>query len=359
MKAKGQRGSGSLFRQRTSGFWWMSYYVGGLRKKESTGTASKADARQRLNQRLGEVAAGTRTTRDAGAVLVADLLPLVRRDYEAKGHRSFRRVDLAWHHIRSGFAGLHVADLSFARLDAYLESRTAAGAAPTTAAYELRMLKRALKLAVRAEWIGKADVPEFPSLAADRVRTGFFESADVATLVDTLPDYLRNVVRFAFITGWRIPSEVLTLTWNQVDDARQIVRLEPGTTKNGAGREFPFTHDPDLAAVLVAQRQLRDELLRDHHRIVPWVFHRHGAQIKEFRWAWKSALKRAKLPLDRIPHDLRRSAVRNLVRSGISPTLAKELTGHKTDSVFERYNITTTRDLEAAVAQYAAARARG
>jgi integrase len=73
-----------------------------------------------------------------------------------------------------------------------------------------------------------------------------------------LPEPLRPVVTFAYITGWRIRSEVLTLRWSQVDFQHGWVRLEPGITKNKQGRMFPLT--PELRAILEAQRQHTDTL---------------------------------------------------------------------------------------------------
>jgi integrase len=92
--------------------------------------------------------------------------------------------------------------------------------------------------------------------------------------------------------------------------------------------------------------------------IVPFVFVREVAEgrggekkpqrIISFAKAWKTACRRAGCP-GRIPHDLRRTAVRNLVRAGIPQTVAMTLTGHKTDSAFRRYDIASPSDLRVAV----------
>jgi integrase len=127
-----------------------------------------------------------------------------------------------------------------------------------------------------------------------------------------------------------------------VDFDGGIVRLEPGKTKNRQGRDFPFTIE--LREILEGQRE-KSKLLQKRRRIIcPWVFNRHGRQIKSFRHSWNTASKEAGIPWA-IPHDFRRTAVRNLVRAGIPERVAMTLTGHKTRSVFERYNIVSQGDL--------------
>ena len=139
---------------------------------------------------------------------------------------------------------------------------------------------------------------------------------------------------------------MLTLQWRQVDFSAGQVRLDPGTTKNNEGRVFPLTLA--LRQLLEQQRDVRDALRRERGSLCPYVFHRSGVPITTFAKAWKTACAKAGCP-GRIPHDLRRTAVRNLVRAGVPERVAMQMTGHKTRSVFERYNIVSETDFSDAV----------
>jgi integrase len=148
-----------------------------------------------------------------------------------------------------------------------------------------------------------------------------------------------------------VNSEILTLQWRQVDLRAGEVRLDPGSTKNREGRVFPLT--TELRKMLQRRLDARDSLQADG-LICPWVFFRlvadgrHGPKrpvpIRAYKKSWKTACRAAGCPA-RIPHDLRRTAVRNMVRAGIPERVAMQLTGHKTRSVFERYNIVSEGDL--------------
>ena len=121
----------------------------------------------------------------------------------------------------------------------------------------------------------------------------------------------------------------------------------PGSrdTKNDEARVFPYTDE--LRAAMEDQRAYTIKVQKTQGKVCPWVFHREGKQVRSFRRSWLTACKRAGVP-GRIPHDFRRTAVRNLVIAGVPEVVAMKMTGHNTRSVFERYNIVSESDLEEA-----------
>jgi integrase len=188
-------------------------------------------------------------------------------------------------------------------------------------------------MAVRASLL--VQCPHVPMLRENNTRTGFLEADQIAAICAALPEHVRPVVKFAYATGWRTRSEILPLEWRNVDWAGRSVRLDPGTTKNGEGRTFPMM--ADIETILTGQLA-KHEALKKTGKVVPFVFHREGERIKEFRTAWKNACKAAGCP-GKLIHDMRRSAVRTFERAGVPRSVAMSIVGHKTESIYRRYAI--------------------
>ena len=253
-------------------------------------------------------------------------------------------------HLTPYFRHRRLASITTVDVRAYTSHRRAEGASNATINRDLIALKRMCTLAHQAgKLLAK---PYIPLLKEHNVRKGFFEPAQFASVTQHLPAYMRAIAEFAYVTGWRTPSEILPLEWRQVDMKVGEVRLDAGTTKNDEGRVFPITKH--LRRIFEAQQQVADRLQRTHGTIVRHVFcftegERAGQRITEsgFNKAWRKARVAAGCP-GRIPHDFRRTAVRTLVRSGVPERVAMQMTGHKTRAVFERYNIVSAGDLREA-----------
>ncbi|HYM81660.1 MAG TPA: tyrosine-type recombinase/integrase [Candidatus Limnocylindria bacterium] len=117
-------------------------------------------------------------------------------------------------------------------------------------------------------------------MPVSNVRTEHFTDAELSAVLECLPPPVRAVVRFGAATGWRL-MECLTLRWGAVDFTTGTIRLEPGQTKNGKGRVFPFSRFPVLAALLEEQRQERWRIERKRGIDVAYVFHRAGRPIRD------------------------------------------------------------------------------
>ena len=350
---------------RESDVWWIKYYRDGRPMRESSESVRGSDAKKLLKSREGDVVKGVPITPKVTRVRFRELAEDVVTDYKVNGRRSIGDLEMRLRrHILPYFGQRRAASITTADINKFILKRQGEGASNGEINRELTHVKRAFSLAMKAGTV--LHRPHVPMLQENNVRKGFFEQEQFHAVRSHLPDHLQRIITFAYVTGWRVPSEVLRLKWSQVDFRAATVSLDPGTTKNQEGRVFPFTDQ--LRDVLAEQRRFTDETQRNLRVVIPWVFHRDdGKRIAGFRKAWARACYNAGLPCHvetetgkdgkvritkiqavHIPHDLRRTAVRNLVRAGVPERVAMALSGHKTRSVFERYNIVSENDLKEA-----------
>lgn len=339
------RSIGGMYQR--SGTWWIRFTVDGRQMRESTKSTRQKDARALLKQRIAEVTDG-RYTSDSDRLTFDELEVMIRDHYALL--RSPERAEVSLKHLRRHLGLCRVKAISYDRLTAFRNDRLAEGAAPASVKYDLATLHKGLNIAVLSGKLAKC--PNFPTVRVDNTRQGFFEADEFEAVRAALPTELQGLVTVGYLTGWRIRSELQTMQWSQVDFEAGIMRLEPGTTKNGQGRTFPIDALPELRAVLEAQRRYTDDVAKRTGKIVPWVFHRSGKRIEGLRRPWARACESAGL-VNKLMHDFRRTAVRNLERAGVSRSVAMKLTGHLTESVYQRYAIVTEADLAEGVAKLA------
>lgn len=330
-------GEGSIYKREDSRFWWISYRVDGRTVQLSTKTTKESEAKKFLRAKLAARDAGTMPPEVRPATL-SDLRRLLVEDYEANGRRSTssaqRAADRALERLGENTPARNVGEAEITR---HIAQRRAEGAANATINRELAALRRMFRLGMRAGLVTRR--PDFSVLQEDNARKGFVERAQLDAILPHLePVEFRAPALAAYLTGWRVRSELITRQWQHVDLTAGWLRLEPGETKNRRGRMFPLT--PELKTLLQAQERIRDEH-KAQGRIVPWVFPTAaGEPISKHMLskAWGRAARKAGLP-GKLLHDLRRSAVRNLERAGVPRSTAMAMVGHETESIYRRYAI--------------------
>jgi integrase len=335
------RGDGSVFRRRDSSRWWIQFCVRGKVCRE-VGGRTEAEARKKLKARIREIQAGRFVGFDAERLTVAEELDSFEAWLEAQGKKSAVTIRSHLKPVRAAFGERPVVSLRASDFERYQAERLKAGMAKQTIDHELGALRAALRRAQKQERLSR--VPFVPMFRPDNRRSGFFERADFEAVAANLPDPLADVARFGYASGWR-RGEIIGLRWEQIDRSAREARLY--TSKTGRGRVLPL--EGALWQIIErrsAERQF--ELPGGQTALSPFVFHRLGRPVGDFRKAWTAACAKANVP-GRIFHDLRRTAVRDMVRAGVPQSVAMSLSGHRTVSVFIRYDIASEKDKRAAL----------
>jgi integrase len=321
----------------------MSFGFNGKMIRQSTGTENREEAVKIRKQKLDEIGAdriGLKKFVAPKRVTVNELLDALEADLKLREIRSLKNLMSHAVPVRSYFGTARANSITAEAVDKYMLMRRAAGRSPATCNRETFQLLSALRLGYKRGLLASAPEIRFLSERGN-ARQGFFERPEFERVVAELPLYLQDVARFGYITGWR-RGEILTLEWTDVDRSAGEIRLRPEHSKNKHGRVVPL--EAELADLIERRWKAR----RVGDRVATHVFHYRGARIASIQRAWRSACERAGVGR-LLFHDLRRTAVRNMIRAGVPESHAMAITGHKTRSMFSRYNIVVTEDLRSAL----------
>jgi integrase len=344
------RGDGTVYRQKGSKFWWISYWRGTQRRRESSKSEDFQVARTLLNlRRAGITPAVDLPTSTPETVTIRELIDDLLNWYLSENPRPkfHDATESQWNrHLKNfifqlpngesiRFADLRAADLGTQHLRAYRVKRTQEKAAFATINRELQVIRKAYKLAAESEPPKVARVPKFKgSIGKEKNARKVFISIELAQKLRAAAAreglWARAFIEIAFTYGWR-KSEIQGLRVANVRLAENTVRIED--SKTGEPREVGIL-DPlrILLQPLVLGRDPGEAL---------WP-------VKQFRYAWKRICKTAGVKDGKaegfILHDTRRTSARSKRASGVSESVIMDIHGWKTSAMFRRYGIVDQAD---------------
>ena len=363
MKKGAMRGFGRVYKRADSDIWWIRYSSEGREYRESSKSTRYDDAVTLLQQRNKERVEGTFVPPVDRRVTVADLLDDLVAHYKMRQIPSEAVAAIHKKALldvppgtdepgREGIGAIPAAKLTTARITRLVTYWQGEGLKPATINKRLGTLRAAYSLALKSNPRKVTVAPTFPRLEELNAREGFFEKGEFFAMLPHLPDDgLRDFVEWGYWTGMR-KGEIAKLTWAAFDRETWTLTLPARSAKSRKPRRLPLRGP--LRAILEhrwATRRLD----------CPLIFYRlHDGKpdaVHEFRKAWATACRAAGLTpgvTGRTFHDLRRSAVRNMIRAGVDRKVAMRISGHATEAMFSRYNIDTDEDTCDAVDKLAA-----
>ena len=337
-KRRGKRGQGCIYRPKDSRNWWIKFSVRGQVFQEAANTESKNDALTFLKKRIGEESTGM--VIDTENVTVAVLKENLTKAWEREERRESTREWAArcWKKLLPYFGKMRATDaLRSAAIQGYQDKRRAEEAANGTINRELAVLSCAFTLGYENTPRLVPEKLHFKRLKESDGRKGFIEEKQYRLLAAKCKEpFMRAMLALGYTYGFR-KAELLSMKVRNVDLLGGTVGID--TSKNGDARKVALTKEANqLLAACIAGKE-PDEALFTRTELSG-----KRVPVADFRGTWDTLTEAAGCA-GLLFHDLRRSAVRNMVRAGVPETVCMRISGHKTRDIFDRYDISSERDL--------------
>ena len=294
--------------------WWIGFSYKGKEHRASSKSTRKRDAEDLLHFYLAKAARGEFKGFEDNIpeYTIAEMLDGLYRDMEQRQLKDLITPRFRINALKKSLGRMAAVALTERQIDIYISQRFKEGRKPATVQCEMGYLLQAFRIAKRKKLV--QDIPHIPGIRVKNARQGFFEQPDFERVVSFLPEYLKDVTRFAYYSSWR-KNEITTLKWRDIEDG--VIRLRHEVSKTSEPRVLMLTGV--IADIIDRRQQARQDL-------VPYVFHHNGKQIGRFDKAWDTACRKAGLP-EKLFHDFRRTAVRNMVRAGVPERIAMQISG--------------------------------
>ena len=229
--------------------YWIAFNYKGKEYRRSSKTDKKREADKLLAFYLAQCAREEfKGFLREDTYMLYEMLDDFVADYEQRGMRSIvpRRVHVR--HLKRFNKDMPVDDITERHIDLYIKHRLKV-VSRTTVNRETQTLGQAMRLAKRKKLIN--DIPHIERFSEkENARKGFFEREDFEKIVAFLPDYAKDIARFAYTVGWR-KGEILTLQWEDVHE--QAIHLKPEVDKSKDGRVIPLIGE--IAAIIGRRRR--------------------------------------------------------------------------------------------------------
>jgi len=365
-----KRGNGMVYRR--GRIWWLKFYQDGDVVRMTSGTTDEAKARRLLKEQIARITLNEPLVVRSARTTWAELRDNLLAHYRATGSRDVIEASYRIKHLDRHFGGWKAAAITSRAIADYITKRQSEvrvtpvpglRRTPTTATVnrEAAILLKALRLGVEHGRLARVPIVHRPEESP--ARAGFLEPAEFEAIRAYLPLDCQVIATLLYDNAWRL-REVTHLLRRQVDLDRGCIRLDPGQAKSTGDPRTVYLREGTLAMLRDHVERVR-ALERETGTVIPYLFpifpgpsiptRLIGRQRDSFDRAWDTACAAAGYP-GRLVHDLRRSGIRNLVRAGVAERIVMSISGHRSRSTFDRYNITSESDLQSAAAQLDAAR---